>query len=241
MKKIVSLALCLFSAYAAAANISTPRNFQYLADLSLGPSWISGVKENPQIFNRNTDYEMEYLYNKSSNSPILDAELFLGIQKAVASNIRGQLGLNLSETSIISLKGTIWEFSDPAFNNFSYKYRLSHTDVAAKGKLIFDSKLLVNPYVSASIGVNFNQTQGLIVYPLTDEETYNPPVVNHNSSSFMYSVGVGLQKTITAHSQFGIGYQFKRLGQSNLIVDGDQLNSSDLYLNFLQFEVTYLI
>ena len=241
IKKIVSLALCASSVYVAAAEPSKSPSVQYLVDLSLGPAWVSGIKENPQRFNQDTDYEMEYLYNKTSNSPLLDAELFLGIQKAVSADIIGQLGLVTTATSIISLKGTIWEFSDPTFNNFAYKYKLSHTDVGIKGKLILKTNLFVNPYVSSNIGMNFNQTQGLAVSPLTEEETYNPPIENHRSSSFMYSFGIGVQKTINTNWQLAIGYQFKNLGQTSLIVDGDQLSSSELHLNFLQFEVTYLI
>jgi opacity protein-like surface antigen len=234
--------LCVFSAFAFAAKESAmPFNLRYLVDLSFGPAWISGAKQNPQTFNQNTDLEVTFLHNKGSNSPVFNGEQFLGVQKPVTSNLMGQIGLVVAETSTVAVNGSIWSGPDSTFHKFNYKYRLSHTDVGIKGKLIYDSALIMNPYVSAGIGMNFNQALGLDVSSLSNEETFNPSVENQSSSSFMYQVGVGLHEVLNTHWLLSIGYQFKYIGQSHLNVDGNQLSSGAFYLNIVKFEIAYLI
>lgn len=233
--------LCLFSAFALAATEHTmPLNFHYLVDLSFGPAWISGSKQNQQTFNRHTDLETTFLHNKGSNSPVFNGEQFLGVQKRVTSNLMSQIGLVVGETSTIALNGGIWSGAHSKFHNFNYKYRLSHTDVGVKGKLIYDTTLLMNPYVSAGIGMNFNQTQGLGISSLGNGVVYDPSVENHRSNSFMYQVGVGLHEVLTSHWLLSIGYQFKSIGQTHMNVGRNQLSSGTLYLNSAQFEIAYL-
>ncbi|KTD68391.1 outer membrane protein [Legionella steelei] len=240
--KVTSYAsLCVFSAFAlAATEHAMPLDSHYLLDLSFGPAWISGSKQNPQTFKRHTDLEITFLHNKSSNSPVFNGEQFLGVQKAVTSNLMGQVGLVAAETSTIALNGSIWNGINSNFHNFNYKFRLSHIDVGVKGKLIYDSTFAMNPYVSAGIGMNFNQALGLGISSLDNNEVYNPFVENQSSNSFMYQVGAGLHEALNTHWLLSVGYQFKYIGQTHLNIDGDQLNSGNLYLNVVQFEIAYL-
>ncbi|CAM2754609.1 Uncharacterised protein [Legionella steigerwaltii] len=234
--------LCVFSAFAlAATEPATPSSFHYLVDLSFGPAWISGATQNPQTFNWHTDLETTFLHHGGSNSPVFNGAQFLGVQKKVTSNLIGQIGLVVAETSTIAVNGSIWSGVDSSFHNFNYKFRLSHTDMGVKGKLIYDSTLIMNPYVSAGIGINFNQTQGLGISSLNNEEVFNLSVENQSSNSFMYQLGVGLHEAINAHLLLSIGYQLKHIGQTHLNVSGNQLSSGTLYLNIVQLEIAYLV
>lgn len=233
--------LSLFSAFALAGTEGAiPSNFYYLVDLSFGPAWISGAKQNPDTFNRHTDLETTFLHHGGSNSPVFDAAQFFGVQKTITSNLTGQIGLVVAETSTITVNGSIWNGINSSFHNFDYIFRLSHIDVGIKGKLIYDSTLIMNPYVSAGIGMNFNQTQGLGISSLNNE-TFNLSVENQSSNSFMYQVGVGLHEALNAHLSLSVGYQLKHIGQTYVNVGGNQLSSGTFYLNIVQFEIAYFI
>jgi opacity protein-like surface antigen len=235
MKPLFSLLLLIYSANALSAT-NLAQNDHYLASLSLGPAWVSHLKSH--TYNQDTDYEMTY--RNHGNPSVTNAELLIGRQKSLTPLILAQMGLTLSKTDTISESGTILEFSNPEFTNFRYRYDIEHTDIGIKGKWILNADLMLDPYVSAGVGVSFNRTKHFSIHPLTDQEYYNPPTTNHHANAFMYTLGVGLQKMIQTNWQLGIGYQFADLGKSCLTVDGNQLNNKSIYLNFLQFNVTYL-
>lgn len=101
-------------------------------------------------------------------------EVFLGLQKALTQTLQGQLGLAVGFTSNASLSGVIWDDADPQFNNYTYRYKIQHTHVAVKGKLLSDAGYWLIPWISGSLGVGFNDTHGFHNTPTLFEALPNP-------------------------------------------------------------------
>jgi opacity protein-like surface antigen len=72
-----------------------------------------------------------------------------------------------------------------------------------------------------------------------------PNFVSNTTTTFTYTLGVGLERHLNQHWQAGIGYEFADWGNSQLIrASGQTLNNglsfSHLYTNGLLFNLTYL-
>ena len=214
-------------------------NDQLLFTLSAGPAWYNAAQT--QTFYLQPGYENTYVAKKS-NQVLASGEWFVGVQRSL-----GQLGLALYTTSTASLSGQIWETADPLFDNFTYQYKIQHTHVALKGKLLTDllsDKCL--PYVSASAGVGFNLADQFSIKSLLFESIPTSPFTHHTQTAFTYTIGAGLQHTITQQLSLGLGYEFADWGKSTLgRSDGQTLGTgltlNHLYTNQLQFIFSYFI
>ena len=76
---------------------------------------------------------------------ILASKVFLGDATCVRSHVLGQLGTAAGVTTTTTLLGIIWDDAEPQFNNYSYRYKVQHMHVAAKGKLLVDMGYWVMP------------------------------------------------------------------------------------------------
>jgi len=193
-----------------------------------------------------------YTANTSSNT-IADGELFFGVQHALKlphqllenHPLQGQIGLAVATTSDANLTGNIWDDADPAFNNFTYRYQIIHTHIAAKGKLLTEAPYQLQPYISGSLGVGFNQSRSFNNQPIIFEAIAIPNFTSNITTAFTYTVGAGIQRTFTPHWQWGIGYEFADWGQSHLLAApgqtiGSGLTQNHFYTNGLLFSVNYL-
>lgn len=126
-----------------------------------------------------------------------------------------------------------------------YSYQIQHAYVAAQGTLLADRRYWFIPWVSASLGVGFNNAHNFQNTPLISEAVVMPYFVSNTKTSFSYTVGAGLQKVLDPHWQAGIGYEFSDWGQNQLGRAPGQTLNSGLYLNHLYtngalFNLTYI-
>lgn len=247
MKKLFligSLAASALSGIASAGTMGpVVPEWRWLGSVSAGPVWT----DNPgqlQTFFLTPEIEKTYVPAKSS-STVGDVELLLGAQNAIYPNLLAQFGLAVGITGNAGLAGIIWDDADPQFDNYLYRYRVQHTHVAAKGKLLADMGYWVMPWVSASIGVGFNDAHSYTNTPLIFEAIENPNFRSHTTTAFTYTVGAGLQKAIGENWQVGAGYEFadwgkSRLGRAPAQTLGQGLRLNHLYTNGVMFNLTYL-
>lgn len=212
-----------------------------IATLSVGPVWESAG--NTQTFYLAPAIEKTYAANHSSH-PLVDGELFLGIQKPLRQTLQGQIGLAVATTGNAGLSGTIWDDADPQFNNYTYQYQVRHTHLAVKGKLLSDRGYVLRPWISASLGVGFNQAYGFHNTPTISEAAPTSNFISNTQTSFTYTLAIGIQRAINKHMQAGIGYEFADWGQSQLARAPGQslsggLSLSHLYTNGLQISLSY--
>jgi hypothetical protein len=148
----------------------------WVGSFSAGPVWESAG--NTQTFYLTPDIEKAYIAHKPS-SALFDGEVFLGAQKALTQTLQGQLGLAAGFTSNARLGGVIWDDADPLFDNFTYNYKIQHTHVAVKGKLLADASFWLIPWVSGSLGAGFNDAHGFHSTPTIFEALPTPGFTSH--------------------------------------------------------------
>lgn len=220
---------------------------QYVIGISAGPTWIYGNKT--QTINLEPDVAKTYTAN-SNNHMFPTGELFLGVQNALATSFIGQplmsqLGIDFVAAGRAQLTGDIWEDADPDFDNFNYTYKVNHTHVAIKGRLVVLTNK-VQPYISGSVGVGVNRAYDFTITPKISEEVPAPPFGSHNQTSFVYTLGIGIQTALTSQLQFAIGYEFADWGKTQLSTAQGQttnqtLSLNHLYANQLQLSLFYII
>jgi opacity protein-like surface antigen len=120
-----------------------------------------------------------------------------------------------------------------------------HTHLALKGKLLADHNSMIIPWLSASIGVGFNQAHHFNNTPIISEAIASPNFSNNTMTAFTYTLGAGIQRNLNTHWQAGIGYEFSDWGKSQLGRAYEQTLGSGLILNHLYtngvlFNLTYL-
>lgn len=217
-------------------------DWNWVGAISVGPTWESAGRQ--QTFYLAPEIEKTYTADKVTKT-LVDVEAFLGIQRAVSSAVQGQLGLAVGVTNDANLSGVIWDDADPRFDNYSYRYKVQHTHIALKGKLLADMGYWVMPWVSASIGVGFNHAHAFNNTSLIYEAVKNPNFTSHTQTAFTYTLGAGIQKALTQHWQVGVGYEFADWGKNHLgRALGQTMNTgpylNHLYTNGVLFNLTYL-
>lgn len=216
------------------------QNWASIVTVSGGPGWAITGKD--QYLYPYTPPMNDYFDANRKTSTIGTGGIYFSLQRIVAVNIIGQLGIGASGSSDALLSGVIDINGVPAANTYSYK--VSHAQVDLKGKLIFAGCGPIQPYLSSSIGAGFNHSHDYI--PMTiDPILYPPSWFDTNSNvAFSYTVGIGVQKMITQHWQVGVGYEFADWGKSFLGGDDNLLDegpgSAHLYTNNLLFSLSYL-
>ncbi|MHB1947715.1 MAG: porin family protein [Gammaproteobacteria bacterium] len=214
--------------------------------LSAGPTWISGNKT--QTFHLQPDVAKTYT-GEVNNSAFPSGEFFIGWQRPwCASFLRqsflSQLGLSIVAAGNARLKGDIWEDADPDFDNYRYQYKVNHAHVAVKTRLIGNCNRFIEPYISAALGVGFNHAHGFTISPKITSEVPAPPFKSNTTTTFTYSFGIGIQKSLTPEFKAAIGYELTDWGRTQLArATGQTVNQgltlNHLYANQLQLSLFY--
>lgn len=241
LKKIFLMFLLL-----GQVNAGSMRSYQevydYVFTLSGGASQVQGGVS--QTLTLQPDVQKRY--EASGNKQIVaSGELFFGMQSLLSPNFVGQLGVTAAGSSDAKFQGNIWEDADPDFNDFTYAYKVSHSHVAIKGKLIAIDFIDVDPYLSVSLGVGFNHAYDYSVTPLLFSQLPAPNFGSQRTTAFTYTLGLGIQKELFPCLQAGVGYEFANWGKNELArAEGQTLGTgillSHLYTNQIQFSLSFL-
>jgi len=210
--------------------------------LSGGPAWTQAGET--QTFFLQPDVEKSYVAKKN-NQALGSGELFLGVQKNLHSSATGQIGIAVAGATAVKLTGNILEDADPSFNNFNYAYKINHAYLGLKGRLIAGTMYGLQPYLSGSAGVGFNRAYNFSISPIISEEVPAPAFTANTNAAFSYTLGIGLQKSLSANWQLGVGYEFADWGSYDLgAASGQTLNQGlsldHVYVQQLQFTVIYI-
>lgn len=214
----------------------------WVGALSGGTIWAQ--KANQETFYLTPAIEKTYSPQKSSQG-VFNGEVFLGLQKTLTQTLQGQLGIAAGGTGATKINGEIWTDADPEFNNHSYSYKIQHTQVSIKGKLLTELSHGLFPWVSGSVGVGINKASSFDNSSLICGELPNPNYTSKTTNSLTYTLGAGLQKALNKHVQVGIGYEFADWGKSQLGKAPEQtlnkgLSLNHMYTNGLLFNLTYI-
>lgn len=216
-------------------SLAAAPSWSWVGAVSVGPVWESSGRTQTLGLPRT------YITHES-NRTLVDGEVFIGVQKPFFQQLQAQLGLTVAATSDARLSGSIWYDANPLFNNYAYNYKLQHTHVAVKGKLLRDNGSWLIPWVNGSIGVGFNESHSFRNSPTIFEALPISNLGSHSKTSFTYTVGAGVQKALNSNWQVGVGYEFADWGRSELRVPtfGHGLKLNHLYTNGVLFNLTYI-
>lgn len=232
----------LTSAHAGTTGVPYQPSWHWVGAISAGPVWAKAGDS--QTFYLTPEIERAYVADEPTNI-LADAELFLGVQRNLNPLISAQLGVAVAGTSDNKMSGVIWDDADPLFDNYTYTYKVQHTHVAAKAKVLVDVGFWVIPWISGSAGVGFNNAHNFTNTPTIFEAVASPNFASHMTTAFTYTAGAGIQKALNEHWQVGAGYEFADWGKSNLgPASGQTLNTglklNHLYTNGVMFNLTYV-
>lgn len=213
-----------------------------VADLGLGVSWEGTGKT--QTITLAPDITKTYYAIKGTDA-LAVGELFLGMQHHYSDRFQWQLGLEVATTGNARLKGQIWDDADPQFDNYNYYYKVNHTHLDAKAKLLSDFGYWANPWISAALGVGFNRASNFSNTPTIFEAVPNANFSANTETAFTYSLGLGLQRAINQNWFAGVGYEFSDWGKSRLgRAEGQTVNKgpslNHLYTNGVLLRLSYV-
>jgi len=219
--------------------------YDYFISISAGPGWTSPGKTQTLVLS--PDVIKTYVpENLASPHVLVDGEIFFGIQQSYFKSVESQFGLDLYASSPVKLKGFIQEDGDPNFQNYTYRYKISHEHLALKTQWIFENAMNVNPYVSASLGAGLNHSFGYSVSPLISQEVAAPPFQNKTQIALSYAIGAGFQQNINQHFAVALGYQLVSFGKSSLShasgqTSGKALALQNVYTQNLELTISYFL
>lgn len=213
------------------AHATVPKVFT----LSIGPGFTSPGED--QILTLTPDVPYAYYADKSS-STLGFVSLFGGIEKRNdEGHFLGQFGLELLGATNVNLNGDAWIDADPDFNDFFYSYKINHSHIALKGRLLsnapYTERKGIASYLSASVGIGFNYAYDFSMQKRIYEAVIPPLFDAHTKTSFIYAFGIGLEKALNQQWRFSVGYEFADWGSSALSKAEGQSTSYGLTLNHL--------
>lgn len=228
------MSTCLIAGSAVAGSmghlIQPQSDWAWVGAISAGPVWAKGGRT--QTLFLTPEIGRTYVANQSTQA-LFNGEAFLGLQKVLTPMIQSQLGLAVGYTSPINLSQNIWDGDDIDYYNYNSHYKIQHTHVALKGKLLMDAGYWVTPWVSGSLGVGFNRAYGFHNTPIIFEALPTADFSSHTQTAFTYTLGAGVQKSLNKHWQVGVGYEFADWGKSRLGPAAGQTQNNGLSLNHL--------
>lgn len=244
MKTLLMMACGLLAGTVSAGTMgsSDVGTNHYVAELGLGAAWEGAGKT--QTITLAPDIVKTYSATKGSDA-LAVGELFLGMQHNYSEMYQWQLGMEVATTGNARLKGQIWDDAEPQFNNYNYYYKVNHTHLDLKAKLLANLGYWATPWISGGLGVGFNRASNFSNVPTIFEAVPNSNFSANTETAFTYSLGVGLQRAISQNWFVGLGYEFSDWGKSRFgRAQGQTLNQgpslSHLYTNGVLLRVSYV-
>ena len=198
----------------------------FVATFNIGPAWARPGEFRTITVQTNinktfsplpTSRALRFTNTARGTNTLISGEIFLGFYSLINQVVTAQIGLAVSASSQVKLKGNVLDDGNPAFNNFAYSYGVRNTRVGLKVKFLYDPNYYdLFPYLSASAGAGFNHSSGFHIRTRLFEEVAAPSFPDQGKTSFSYTIGTGLETPIDDNWRLGLGYEFADWGKSAL-------------------------
>jgi hypothetical protein len=242
-KMVLSGAGLIFSITAIASDLlpdDLPIPWSSIVTFSGGVGW-STAGQNQYLYPELPPNYEYYTYH-SETSTMGSGELFFGLQRVIYPNIIGQLGLGIAGMSDAEVTGYVNVNGFP--DAYSYSYKVNHGRLELKGKLIGYTIQPLQPYISGSFGVAFNNSHDYRPVQLNPAVPFPLWFDANVAVAFPYTLGAGVQAMLNPNWQVAVGYQFADLGKSFLRGDGVELNTgirlTHFYINEALVSISYV-
>lgn len=216
-----------------------------VATLTLGPDFV--YQGGSQSLTLIPPFHNTYASSKQWKT-VGDFGGFVGLEHAFRDWLSIQTGVAGYGNASIGITGDVWQFGLPAFDNFTYRYEISHGRVMLSNKFLTAWRRYPGllPYVSVELGAAFNRASGYHETPTTALAIPMTPFSNHSQTSFSWGLGVGGDYSVSDHIRVGVGYQMADLGSASLgttpaATTHQSLGISHLWSNQLRFQLSYIV
>jgi opacity protein-like surface antigen len=156
-----------------------------------------------------------------------------------------QVGVSFHHIVTVDAKGDLEQGISPPWYQSTYSYSVHSSQFLAEAKLRREFCNRYFPYVYLGLGVASNRAYDYS----TDVPNYltaTPDYNNRTTTSFAYSLGIGIDYFIVPKLSIGLGYRFIDLGNVGLgtgIIRKTpvkaELTQSNLYINSLLAQLNY--
>lgn len=167
---------------------------------------------------------------ETATKTFANAELFFGVRQRMTDRLVGQFGIAVARSSGALLRGSIYDDADPAFDNFTYQYRVTRTFLALKNKTLIDVGMPVTPWVSVSAGLGVNSSHDFTSQGKDFDSVPGANFADQSTTVFSYALGVGFQYDVAPDWKLGFGYEYSVWGKSQLGAAAGQTSGTGLVL-----------
>ncbi len=191
----------------------------------------------------------EFFHYQGHNDNISEAyfDLFLGVEWSFDPLWALQLGIGYSQPDNYEIHGTFLQGPDESSaQEYAYQYDIITHQVQVDGKLLYHVEEWLHPYVFLGLGAGINESTNYETDVPKSTTTRN--FVENTTTSFIYTLGVGVDVDLTDFLRLGAGYRFTDLGKSELgasTLDGTHvsgtLSQESLYSNVVLGQITLLL
>lgn len=127
------------------------------------------------------------------------------------------LELNYTHPLSSTLKGTVFQFNLPQFENYSYRYNIQRNIVLGLLKATIVRYRNILPYVSFGAGLSVNRANAYqeTAMPNVFFPRISPDFQSHTSTQFSYRIGAGVDYAVYHNWWVGVDYYYGRYGSSS--------------------------
>ncbi|OGV27652.1 MAG: hypothetical protein A3F18_07695 [Legionellales bacterium RIFCSPHIGHO2_12_FULL_37_14] len=112
-----------------------------------------------------------------------------------------------------NLGGTITQYSEPVFLNYSYKWKVQSNLLLVAAKLNVAQYKIFLPFVTGGIGPTFNLANSYNETAFSGvTERISPSFQDNNTPQFAYRLGAGIDVALNPQILISVGYNYQNLG-----------------------------
>ncbi|MFA6302513.1 MAG: hypothetical protein WC627_05195 [Legionella sp.] len=164
--------------------------------------------------------EGSFIYSdtqKSNNAGFLGG--FLGFEHdLIYPGYIIQLGAEYDYFSNATISGANYVGADwTSFTLYDYSYQFQTQQVLALAKLLGTTHQIYHPYIAVGLGAAFNQLNNFsAVTQESDPQNLAASFGDKTTTSFSFSLGLGLEADLYKNLRVGLGYRFSSFGAAGL-------------------------
>ena len=230
---VVTGLLVASSAFALDNNETANNKFHWLVALNIGVSIAQpGKTQMLAAYNGNNNYA-----NTTSTQSSLLGGALVGLDIPLSPRFNYQVGLAYHYVSPYTLKGQIQQYGEAQFTGFDYQYQVQSQQLFLESKLLLNATRHVHPYVSLGLGSAMNKATAFSTTEL-DPTAVNPGIfTDKTTTSFAYTLGLGVDFDVAKHVRIGGGYQFANFGKAYLGAAPDFVSNKGLSASLLNHQL----
>jgi hypothetical protein len=160
----------------------------------------------------------EYQPNHTSELPALMGG-FIGEEYSFKEIGAWQFGLAFYQNASSVVDGEVAQapmLSLDAVNMWNYHYKIISRQLLFENKIFLIFHKYYRPYLLIGLGEGFNDAHAFHVAPENAGEVATATFGSNSTSSFIYTIGLGIDIDISTKMRIGAAYHFGYLGKYNL-------------------------